>query len=347
MKVTFAPDWRGGVPYQRLLAQHLADCGVEVSFLGNYHRGFPLYRGMKRQQSDLLHLHWPEAYWPTRGNALDFFRLRRYPLDLRMAARLSPLVYTAHNLWPHNVAPSSGIRRTVSATLKTARAIFVHSQGALDEMRRDFDVDPAKCVLIPHGDLSADLGNPVPRNEARATLNLDSRPVVLMFGRIEPYKGIEPVMAWWKQHRPEARLFIVGELGVAGYDRVLAPLAGSCENIQITFRRLNDSELNLWLSAVDGVLFNYRRIFTSGAASLARSWGVPVLLPSHLKTVELGEPSPYVVRFHSLEENFSSTLDSALSQPSNFAAAQGWRDHISWPGIARKTTETYRKILLD
>ncbi len=44
LEVVFAPDWRGGVPYQRLLAA---------------------------QRCDLLHLHWPEAYYPKLGDRLD------------------------------------------------------------------------------------------------------------------------------------------------------------------------------------------------------------------------------------------------------------------------------------
>ena len=56
-------------------------------------------------------------------------------------------------------------------------------------------------------------------------------------------------------------------------------------------------DLREWLSAADAVLFNYRAIFTSGAACLARSYGVPMLMPRRLQTVELDEPSPLVFRF--------------------------------------------------
>ena len=40
----FAPDWRDGVPYQRLLAEALIDHGVSVDFLSGYKRGMPLTR---------------------------------------------------------------------------------------------------------------------------------------------------------------------------------------------------------------------------------------------------------------------------------------------------------------
>ena len=78
IEVVFAPDWREGVPYQRLLADALANHGVHVSFLGNYRRVLPLRRLMQDRRCDLLHLHWPEAYYPVKGDAWDWFRRARF-----------------------------------------------------------------------------------------------------------------------------------------------------------------------------------------------------------------------------------------------------------------------------
>src|SRR4051812_30121992 len=68
MNVLFAPDWRDGVPYQRLLAGPLEEHGVRVSFLRDYKRGLPLARLVRERARqapvDILHLHWPEAYYP-------------------------------------------------------------------------------------------------------------------------------------------------------------------------------------------------------------------------------------------------------------------------------------------
>ena len=44
MEIVFAPDWREGVPYQRLLADALSAHGVRVTFLDGYRRVFPLRR---------------------------------------------------------------------------------------------------------------------------------------------------------------------------------------------------------------------------------------------------------------------------------------------------------------
>src|SRR5258708_50195 len=106
MNVLFAPDWRDGVPYQRLLGEALEEYGARGSFLRDYKRGLPLARLVRDRARhalvDILHLHWPEAYYPSKGDGLDWFRCARYPLDLMLARRSRALVVTAHNLHAHN-----------------------------------------------------------------------------------------------------------------------------------------------------------------------------------------------------------------------------------------------------
>ena len=59
---------------------------------------------------------------------------------------------------------------------------------------------------------------------------------------------------------------------------------------------LDDATLRVWLSASDCSIFNYRDIFTSGAAALARSYGLPLLIPRRLASADLDEPHPHVFR---------------------------------------------------
>ena len=75
MRVLFAPDWRGGVPYQRLLADALAKRNVDVVFPNGYKRILPLSRGLDAAgPCDILHLHWPEAYFAKHGQVSDSIR---------------------------------------------------------------------------------------------------------------------------------------------------------------------------------------------------------------------------------------------------------------------------------
>ena len=103
------------------------------------------------------------------------------------------------------------------------------------------------------------------------------------------------------------------------------------------------AELRQWLSAADCALFNYKEIFTSGAAALARSFGLPLLIPERLKCADLREPHSHVFRFESLDKDFFSQLLKALETMPSYTCAEDWRQHTSWDYVARLTAEAYNQ----
>ncbi len=345
MRVLFAPDWREGVPYQRLLAGALAAHGLEVTFLSHYKRLLPLTRLVREQRADLLHLHWPEAYYPRVRDGWDFFRRARFRADLALATRSLPFVLTAHNLQEHNAGELPLARANYAAAYRRARLVFAHSDAARDALVATYDLRAEKIRVIPHGDLSVAMPTPVPAGEARARLGLPPGPLCLMFGTVEPYKGQEEILAWWRDTQPAAQLIIVGRPCTDEYAGAVRKSAGGVPNVTLQFHWLSDAELALFLSAADCAVFNYRTIFTSGAATLARSWGLPILLPSRLTTVDLHEPDPRVFRFAQLGSDFAQKLHAALQIAPDFTAAAPWRASIAWPRLATLTAEGYREAL--
>ena len=345
MKVLFAPDWRNGVPYQRLLADALTRAGADVAFLQNYKRVFPLTRLLARQSCDILHLHWPEAYYPRKGDAWDWFRRARFTVDLRGALRRCALATTAHNLHAHNRSNEPFAKRNTRAAHQSAGVVFAHSAVAKDRLIEAFDLDPEKIFVIPHGDLSAPLAAPAAKEEARRALSLPTGKLAIIFGAVEPYKGQEEVLTWWKRNNPDITLAVVGQPSSPAYAEQIRGMIGDHPRILSRFEWIPDAHLRLWLSAADVTIFNYREIFTSGAANLARSFGVPMLLPARLDTVVLDEPTPFVHRFRSFEDDFGKQLAAAMNCAPDYAAATSWRAACSWDRVAQLTLDGYRYAL--
>lgn len=345
MKILFAPDWRGGVPYQRLLGEALAAHGAEVDYLNHYKRLLPLTRLLGQQDLDLLHLHWPEAYYPLKRDRMDFFRRARFGLDLTLATRHKPLVLTAHNLTEHNHQDYPFARTNYAITCRRAGLIFAHSEAARQRLRLTYDVPLEKIRVVPHGDLSVVMPPPVSQAEARRRLKLPEGPIALIFGVVEPYKGQEEVLKHWQRANPGTLLLVAGRAHSPAYAAHLRKIAVGLKNVILHFEWLEDEDLALFLSAADVGLFNYRTIFTSGAASLARSWGLPIVLPRRLDTVDLAEPDPRIFRFNNFESDFDTVLKRALQVPSDFAGAAPWRELTSWPRIAAATAAGYRELL--
>ena len=342
MDVVFAPDWREGVPYQRLLAEALERLGVRVRFLSGYKRILPLARAMREQKADILHLHWPEAYYPPKKDGRDWFRRARFQLDLRLALRHCKLATTGHNLAPHNRSHESFAVSNLRYTYRRSQVVFAHSEIAKARMAELFGID--NLTVVPHGDLSVTLGPPIPQAAARASLNLPpTGKVALIFGMVEPYKGQEEIIEWWRNSRTDITLAIVGKPMSDAYRDHLKSRIGDAKNIIARFEWLPDPALHDWLCAADCTIFNYRQIFTSGAANLARSWGLPMLIPTRLDTVVLDEPTPFVHRFAAVDSEFESQLRSALAVQPDFAAAAQWRAATNWDRVAELTLEGYRR----
>jgi glycosyltransferase involved in cell wall biosynthesis len=345
VKVFFAPDYRKGVAYQALLAGALADLGVEVTFPHGHRRVLPLWRGLEGWSGDLLHLHWPEKFFEARRDGLDFWRKVRYPLDLALAARRVPIVLTAHDLQPHNRSGEALLRGNFQRTYNAARAVIVHSRQAGEAVRAAYGVESERLHVIPHGDLSASLGPLPSRAESRRALGIAAEErLCLMFGTVEPYKGIEPVLDWWRAAEPAATLAVAGKPFSPEYEAAIRERAGASGKIRLDLAWQTDEALKRWLAAADCALFHYRAIFTSGAACLARSLGIPILIPGRLDTVDLAEPHPLVFRFGALETDFRPALEAALCARPDFAAAEAWREATAWSRIAEETARVYRGV---
>jgi glycosyltransferase involved in cell wall biosynthesis len=254
------------------------------------------------------------------------------------------LAVTAHNLHAHNRPNEPFAFHNAASAFRQAQVVFAHSEAAKALLIKTYGLNTERVEVIPHGDLSVVLGPPLPRAEARQTLGLGAEKICLMFGAVEPYKGIEEVIAFWRDSQPDCTLVIAGKPCSREYGGIISKLA-TVERVHLRLGWLADEQLRLWLSAADAVLFNYRTIFTSGAANLARSYGIPQLLPSRLETVVLGEPAPAVFRFDSLDGDFRAKLDAACALGIDYAGAADWRLATSWDQVAELTAAAYRKAI--
>ena len=346
MKVLFAPDYRHGNAYQQLLADALESGEkIAVDFLHGFRRVMPLARALQKRDDDIFHLHWPEAYFQHELDAADWFRRARYRLDLMLATRRVPLVVTAHDLRPHARNTHAFVFENYRYTMYRARAVIVHSEAARETLAATYGVAREKCVVIPHGDLSVTLGEMPSREAARADLGADENArICLIFGAVEPYKGIEPIVDWWRKNNPRATLVIAGKPITDEYKNRIENLAANASNIRLHLAWQSGENLRQWLAAADCTVFNHHEIFTSGAACLARSIGLPILIPHRLDTVDLMEPHPLVFRFESFEKDFAQQLERAFAARPGFAAAREWRERTSWPLIARETAQVYRRF---
>jgi glycosyltransferase involved in cell wall biosynthesis len=145
------------------LAQHLPD--------------MVRYRGAART-ADVVHFQW----------------LPVQPLDAHLLPR-RPLVLTAHDLLPRE--PRPGQVRAQRRLYDACDALVAHSEYGRRQLVESLGIEPAKVHVIHHGAFDH-LLEQAPEVPLPHELALVRGPVVLFFGLLRPYKGIEVLLDAWR-----------------------------------------------------------------------------------------------------------------------------------------------------
>jgi len=230
-------------------------------------------------------------------------------------------------------------------TYDLTERVFVHSAESSKLVQETFAVPKEKIVSIPFGDHAAALATPPEKDEARARLGIKAESkMVLFFGSISPYRGaLETIEAWRKE---DPLLYVIGPCYDPDYLSQLRAIAVNKKNVFVKEGLVTDSEIPIWFSACDAALFYYQKILSSGAACLARSLGVPLLIPKHCASVDLHEPHPGVERFDKIGSPvFWQALARSMKTPADYHAAAPWRKACSWDKVAAITARTYREVI--
>jgi glycosyltransferase involved in cell wall biosynthesis len=218
------------------------------------------YRGLARA-ADIVHFQWLTVQH-VDGHLLP---ARHTPDGARR-----PLVLTAHDILPREARP--GQREAQRRLYEHFDAIVVHSEHGRMRLTGELGVEQERVHVIAHGafeHLAAEHG---PGATAPPPFQTDL-PVVLCFGLMRPYKGLDLLLEAW-------RGIDGAELWIAGAPRMdIAPLlAAAPPGVRFVPRFVNDDELPRYFRRADLVVLPYREIDQSGVLFTALAFGKPLLL---------------------------------------------------------------------
>jgi glycosyltransferase involved in cell wall biosynthesis len=176
------------------------------------------------------------------------------------------------------------------------------------------------------------------------------RPVVLMFGLMRPYKGIEVLLDAWRGAGGEGPIEDA-ELWIAGMPKIdiSALKAAAPANVRFDPRFVADEELPAYFERADLVVLPYLQADQSGVLFTALAFGKPLLLsdvggfPEIAQTgaarvVPAGD-APALGR--ALRDLLGDSEARAAMATRARAAASG---PYSWDRIARQTLALYRSL---
>jgi glycosyltransferase involved in cell wall biosynthesis len=209
------------------------------------------YRRAAARSADIVHFQWLTAPWLDGSLLPD-----------------RPRVLTAHDLLPRE--PRPGQARAQRRLFDHMDALVVHSEYGRRALTEGLGVAAEKVNVIPHGAFD-ELAARAPDVALPAELAAVEGPVVLFFGLVRPYKGVETLLEAWRG--------VTGaELWIVGRPRMdLAPLRASAgPGVRFVPRFVGDAELAAFFRRADVVVLPYaqtERLDFSGVLATALAFG--------------------------------------------------------------------------
>jgi glycosyltransferase involved in cell wall biosynthesis len=254
-------------------------------------------RALLRGGWDIVHLSWPE--WAIRrdlGPAVAAADAARVLAQLRLAkARGTRIVWSAHNIRPHESHNYGVVDAFVKAFSLLADQVICTSQALLDEFLREYPgIRTADCRVIPQGHYRGvypDDG--LTMKQARDALDLPQDATILLsLGLARRYKNLLPLLRCYREmadERQDVFLLIAGEALDPEYARQLQYEAAELKTARLDLHYIPDNRLQYYLKAADRLAIPTSLPTNSGSAILALSYGCPILAPHRAGFIELRE----------------------------------------------------------
>lgn len=201
------------------------------------------------------------------------------PLDVHLLPPLRPRVMTAHYILPPR--PSRRQIHSARRVFGSMDAVVAHSEHSAARLRGEVGLDPARVRAIPHG--AFDYLTKLPEEKPLPTeLEGAEGPVLLSFGLLRPYKGIENLIEAYgriagSDAAQGAELWIVGNprMDVEPLRRRAVAAGG---RVRFLSRFVDEAEIPAIFRRADLVVLPYLDAEHSGVLYTGLAFGKPLIL---------------------------------------------------------------------
>ncbi len=266
--------------------------------------------------------------------------------------RNKPIVITVHNVIPHERKKLYDLCSRI--LFKLGDHFIVHSKSNYFQLTKHFGIKGDRVTQIPHGPLEFHHKEHITRDSARNMLNLEPKDqVVLIFGTIRPYKGIDIALEAFAralEDIPEARLVIAGKLWESWdrYEKIIKEKNIS-EYLVKHLHYIDADEVAGYFLASDLVILPYLHFDSqSGAGATALAFGKPMIVSGTGGLPELVVDQNNVVTpgdAEALADRIVNCLKNRSILDQMARDSRAIAEDMSWERIAEQTIAIYKKLL--
>jgi len=241
--------------------------------------------------------------------------------------------------------------------------IIVHTPKMKEELCSLFRISTDKVFVIPHGINKRIARKGMTQKDARCRLGVGSSAhIVLFFGQIDEYKGVETLIdaaASSVKEDPSILLIVAGKpKRRSDYVPRLQEQAAKKiprNNVLLRFQFIPLDEVETYFAAADCIVLPYKRIYQSGVIFLAYRFGLPIIATDvgSLRDEVIEGVTGFVCGPDDAEEMsaaikrfFNSSLFRRLEQTRADIIELAEKKY-SWTDIAGQTHDVYKNAVKD
>jgi glycosyltransferase involved in cell wall biosynthesis len=266
-------------------------------------------------------------------------------LDIHLLPSKRPRLLTAHYILP----PRPSRRQTATARHLFSRmdAVVAHSEQGATRLRDEVGLDPSRIRVIPHG--AFDYLTRLPEEKPLPPeLEGAEGPVLLFFGLLRPYKGLDLLLEAFAQLEG-AELWIVGNPRMD-----IAPLRAAARaapgRIRFLTRFIEDAEIPAIFRRADLVVLPYRDAEHSGVLYTGLAFGKPMVLSAVGGFPEVAASGAARLVPAGDADALAATLAELISDPAArerlaAAAREAATGPYSWDAVADQTLTLYEELV--
>jgi glycosyltransferase involved in cell wall biosynthesis len=266
-------------------------------------------------------------------------------VDRRLLPGSRPLVLTAHDVLPRE--PRVGQVAAQRRLYDRFDAVVVHSREGARRLAEEVEVPADRIHVIPHGTFDY-LGEAPPDASLppELTATPEDRPVVLCFGLMRPYKGIDVLLEAWRGLESEAELWVVGHPRMD----ISKLVADAPSGVLFVPRYLPDEQVSALFRRADLVVLPYLAADQSGVMFTALAFGAPVLASAVGGFRDVAETGAARLVAPGNVDELRTALRDLLADPGarermGAAARAAAESAYSWDTIAAQHLELYGRLV--
>jgi len=338
-------------PYQKLFCDSLEASGCSVARIQKS-RFFPTNEILDNQL-EIVQFDWLSNFYTGKNRLSTFVKRNSFFNRLKQLHHIKK-VWTIHNLFSHDSKNSRFEKKVMEGIVNRCDGLIFHTSLAKDIFSESIQIRNIPHAVVPHGHYIDAYENTISRQEARKALCIpNSSKVVLFFGRMRKYKGLEELVhSFARTCDLETDFLVLAGLPFPDYPvEELRKLAANLKIKNFIFepRLIDESEFQIFFNSCDIVSLPFKNILNSGSLILAMSFGCPIVAPKIGSIPEV----VYKEAYWGYEPDDKNGLDIAITLALSNASLQSekrnqnisaCKNKLSWKKIGAQLKDFYETL---